>query len=95
MICWKCGKENKIDSVSRSTECNFCHADLHSCKGCKFYSPGNHFDCKENISEPIADKDKANFCDFFMIKTDVAAGNSTQDDKAAKAKAAFNALFGD
>lgn len=93
MICWKCKKDNKMDFVGRSTECEFCHADLHSCKGCKFYAPGNHFDCKENISEPVADKEKANFCDFFMINTDVSA--DTNADKASKAKDQFAALFGE
>lgn len=95
MICWKCGKENKIDFAGRSTECDFCHADLHCCKGCKFYAPEDHFDCKENISEPVVYKDKANFCDFFMIKTESNSDISKNTDKAAKAKAAFNALFGD
>ena len=37
----------------RSTECPLCHADLHSCKGCKFYAPGNHYDCKETVDDII------------------------------------------
>ena len=95
MICWKCKKEINVESVQRSTECPLCHADLHSCKGCKFYAPGNHYDCKENVDSPISDKERANFCDFFMKKTDIFGSGSSGEDKAAAAKNAFNALFGD
>ena len=66
MICWKCGKENNIDSVFRNTECSSCHADLHCCKGCKFYAPGSHYDCRESVDSLVSDKEKANFCDFFQ-----------------------------
>ena len=93
MICWKCKKEIALDNVFRSSECSFCHADLHSCRGCRFYMPGNHFDCKETISEPIADKEKANFCDFFSPAGDVLL-NTSANDKAKAARDAFNALFG-
>lgn len=92
MICWKCGKEIKVEQVMRSTECPLCHADLHSCKGCKFYAPGNHYDCKETVDDVITDKEKSNFCDFFHI-TDIVTGGADKD-KAAAAKDAFNALFG-
>ncbi len=96
MICWKCKKEINIESVFRSTECPLCHADLHSCKGCKFYSIGSHNDCKETSADFISDKDKANFCDYFSPKTDIKNDGSSANssDKAQAAKDAFNALFG-
>jgi len=94
MICWKCGKETNIDSVFRTTECPLCGADLHCCKGCKFYSVGSHYDCKESVDSLVSDKEKANFCDYFQV------GNSFtnitfENKKAQDAKNAFNALFGD
>jgi len=96
MICWKCKKEIKIESVYRTSECPLCAADLHCCKGCKFYSAGSHFECKENIEELVKDKEKANFCDFFMVKKDIVAGSSDSgESKAEAAKKAFNSLFGD
>ena len=94
MICWKCGKENNIDSVFRNSECSSCHADLHSCKGCKFYAPGSHYDCKETVDSLVSDKEKANFCDFFQVGNSVN-NNSEANKKAQDAKNAFNALFGD
>lgn len=92
MICWKCGKEINITGVFRDTECPLCKADLHSCKGCKFFSKGSHFDCRETVEDLVSDKERANFCEYFsannQIKTDVQKNQSD-------AKDAFNALFGD
>ena len=95
MICWKCNKEIGIDQIFRTTECPICHAQLHSCKGCKFYAPGSHFDCKESVDDPVSDKERANFCDYFSpILNGGAASGSNSKEKADAAKAAFNALFG-
>lgn len=94
-MCWKCGKENKVAlPLSRSAECEFCGADLHSCKNCSFYSPGSHYDCHETIDELITDKERANFCDYFKFANKSSAKNNS-DDAAAKAKKAFDSLFGD
>jgi len=95
MICWKCKKEISVETVYRNTECPLCHADLHCCKACKFYSAGSHYDCKENVDTPVSDKERSNFCDFYMVKTDISASGSGETDKSAAAKNAFNALFGD
>ena len=93
MVCWKCSKELSQSEVYRTSECPSCHALLHCCKGCKFYSKGSHFDCRENIEDPISDKESANFCDFFSpIKEKRESEND--DKKAKEAKDAFNALFG-
>ena len=63
---------------------------MHVCRNCRFYSPGAHYDCRETVEELVADKEKANFCAAFSLRTDFASG----DDKAAKAREAFNSLFG-
>ena len=92
MICWKCKKELKDAQIYRTTTCEFCGADLHCCKGCEFYSVNSHWDCRESIIEPVTDKEKANFCDYFRAKK--TAGASEDNTKAKAAKDAFNALFG-
>lgn len=92
MICWKCKKNFEMDKVFRSSECPFCHVDLHACKGCKFYAPGNHFDCKETVDNPVADKEKSNFCDFFAPSEKIEVAG---DSKKTAALDSFNALFGD
>ena len=93
-MCKKCGKPINQISITRSSTCDFCGADLHSCINCKFYSPGSHYDCHENVDELIKDKDRANFCDYYSPAQIAASGEKSINDKAAKAKAAFDALFG-
>lgn len=94
MICWKCKKEILVENVTRNTECPLCGCDLHSCKGCRFYSAGSHYDCKENVDYPVSDKERANFCDFFAIDSNKKSENNLkEDDKAKKARDLFNSLF--
>lgn len=90
-MCWKCGNiiDNNIQ-VFRDTTCSFCSADLHVCKNCKYYDEGSHYDCHETIEEPVFDKEKANFCDYFSIKTTF---KSATNNKKESAKLAFDNLF--
>ena len=93
-MCKKCGKPISQTSIGRSSTCEFCGADLHSCINCKFYSPGSHYDCHESVDEVIKDKERANFCDYFSPAQSTGGSLSSKEDKAAKAKAALDALFG-
>lgn len=97
-MCKKCGKPMPEVNIYRDSTCPNCGADLHSCINCKFYAPGSHYDCHETIEEPVRDKDRSNFCDFFKPAV-IAFGSGTglaggsASDKAQKARDAFNALF--
>ena len=93
-MCKKCGKSITQASITRSSTCEFCGADLHSCINCKFYSPGSHYDCHETIDELVKDKDRANFCDYFSPAKIEAGEGGTAKSKSDDAKAAFAALFG-
>lgn len=93
-MCWKCGK-NIGDSLQifRTTVCPDCGADVHSCRNCLFYERGAHYDCKERIDDPVWDKERANFCDWFSARRAVSA-SAAPDKKAAAARDMFNSLFG-
>jgi len=56
------------------------------------YMPGFANDCREPVSEPVPDKDRANFCDWF--KPSLAAFSGKRDEKEELRKS-FNRLFGD
>lgn len=97
-MCWKCGE--KIDlsqGVYRNSVCPKCGADLHWCKGCKFYSPGSHFDCRESVEDLVKEKDRANFCEHFMAGKNSVSANEINSEKKANekraARSAFDALF--
>ncbi len=92
-VCHACGAvvENPRE-VYRNSTCPRCTKDLKVCLNCKFYSPGAHWDCSETIDEPVADKERANFCTFFVFGQRGAKGGGP-DSSGAKKK--LDRLFGD
>ena len=92
-MCWKCGSENLVDMVSRSSECPQCHSDLHCCRNCIHYMPGSHYDCHETVDELVGDKEHSNFCGFFSPRRKFDSKGPGNDEKKSKAVDAFNALF--
>lgn len=93
LSCWQCGNllENVIFPMSRREDCPACNADQHVCKMCKEFDGHKH--CNEPRAEDVTDKEKANFCDYFLPSGEVFAKTSRQKEIDAKAKLA--ALFGD
>jgi len=66
-ICWDCGKEMpEIVSIGRQTTCPICHASLHCCKNCDFYDPNEENQCREPAADWVSDKERANFCDYYV-----------------------------
>ena len=89
-VCVFCGipLEDNLE-VHRSTTCASCGKDLKICLNCRFYSKGAHNDCLETSAEPVRDKDRSNFCDYFQFKT---ARDQTSSKKNSKEE--FLKLFG-
>lgn len=90
-MCWKCG--TKIlpgTKIYRDSVCSSCGADLKVCKNCQFYQTGARYDCHETIDEPVFDKEKANFCDYFKYKEVTGESKKSSED----AKNQFKNLFG-
>jgi len=93
--CWKCGSELKklLLPFSRSEECSSCNADLRVCRGCKNYAADVADACTEERAEFVADKDRANFCDYFDPH---ATAYRKQDDvDAQRARNELAELFGE
>ncbi len=65
-MCYYCGEPAGNIKVTRESLCSICQKELKVCLNCRFYDEGAHWDCKENISEQVIEKDRANFCEFFM-----------------------------
>ena len=94
LVCWKCGASltELTLPLRRLEECRQCHAELHVCKLCEWYSIGVAKHCREPIAEEVKDKERANFCDYFKPRPDVYTPTNTH--AAAKAQAELDALFG-
>ena len=96
-MCWYCGSPvTEPDPIGRGARCAVCGKDLRSCRDCRFYLSGARGDCSETNAEPVADKDRGNFCDWFSINPKYrseTAGHKKDMEKAGAAKAAFDNLF--
>jgi hypothetical protein len=96
-MCWFCGSPVAVEEpIGRSFRCEDCGKDLRVCKNCRFYLPGSRGDCSESSAEPQADRERANFCDWFSLDPryrKATAGRGEERDKTQAAKVAFEDLF--
>lgn len=89
-VCPFCGKEVE-GPVHRGSVCPSCGRELRCCLACRFYSPGAHYDCREDVDEQVCDKERANFCEFFSLGA--GPGGASAQERRKKDKAAFDRLF--
>lgn len=61
------------------------------CRNCAYFAPGSHNDCREPAAERVVDKERANFCEYFMLDTARAA--TGRGERSADPRAALEALF--
>lgn len=94
-ICFSCGT-SLPDTLPfhRSDSCEHCGADVRVCRNCRFYDPGAQWQCREHISEPVSDKTRANFCDYFQARRDGNSGGTGATDSSS-ARTQFDKLFGE
>jgi hypothetical protein len=89
--CHRCGAPLAPDRPSRRDACVACGADVRVCRNCDFYAPGLQADCREPAAERVADKERANFCEFFSLAVgQVPPGGG---EEGAGARDALEALF--
>lgn len=65
--CWSCQGDISL-SVGFRDECPNCRRDTHVCLNCRFYDPGAFRQCRETVPEPVVEKEKRNFCEYFKPK---------------------------
>jgi hypothetical protein len=83
MRCFACNVDVPVASGERigfRDDCERCGADLHVCKNCTHHDPSAYNECRESNAERVADRDRANRCDYFSpadaagIAPDAAGG---------------------
>ncbi len=80
MNCWRCGTAIEIgERVGFRACCPKCDRPLHVCRNCGFHDPGYHNQCRETMAELVADKERANFCEYFGA----AASRDVRSDSGA------------
>jgi len=72
--CYNCGWEwRKPQTPAFREMCPRCDAFLHCCKNCSLYDETAPHGCKSPTVEPVADKERGNFCgEFRFIQTQTA-----------------------
>ena len=86
--CWKCGHalDDMPMPLRRRDECPACGTDLHVCRMCEFYAPSVAKSCREPVAEEVNDKERANFCDYFVGQPLAAAAGGVAEAEAARSQ---------
>lgn len=88
--CWSCGAKLESHEYGRETNCLSCSKPTRVCRNCRWYAPGRTNDCLEPVAEPIKEKDRPNYCEFFEPTDEPAESSAgTQDDHLKAAEALF------
>jgi hypothetical protein len=95
-MCWYCGSPVTLpEPVGRAARCGDCGKDLRCCMSCRFFLPGSG-DCRESGAEKPAERDRANFCDWFSLDSKYrgpTGGREREREAASSARSAFGDLF--
>jgi len=85
--CHKCKNEIKVDKiVGRKDICPFCQADLRCCLNCRHYDHGSYNHCREPQADRVIDKDRSNFCDYFIFRDSTSEDKSKQSNDSIRKK---------
>ena len=91
--CHNCGAPVAVDEpMPRDRECENCRTDLRSCLNCRHYDTAYNNSCRETEADPVPDKKRRNFCEFFSFSREpfkVGAGSTRADDARKKLEAMF------
>jgi hypothetical protein len=93
--CWKCGVEYTLAGTPGRSETCICGADLKVCLNCVSYDPRVAHQCRDRRAEPVADKQMANFCEYFEMARREFVPKAENNSRETKARDAFKKLFGD
>lgn len=92
--CHQCGWEyTPTRQPGRSESCERCQAELHVCLNCSYYEARRTHQCREPRAEPVADKDRANYCEWFELARR-AYGPATSGSAAADPRDQLKKLLG-
>ncbi len=92
ILCYNCRKELNLQAgtpLLRSEECPYCYASLRCCRMCNFYDAKAYNNCHETEAERIVDKEKANYCEYFILYGSKEKKLTPAEELLQKANALF------
>jgi len=82
-VCHRCRQALEgSDVIGRNDVCPQCGADLRCCLNCRHFEPGAYNQCREPQAERVLDKERANFCDCFVVRETGAYSTTRAAPKA-------------
>ena len=93
--CHNCGKKWELDGQpGRSESCHGCNEDLRICLNCVHHDRGVAYQCLERRAEPVTEKNRSNFCEYFDFALRDCSGSGGVNKRVEEAKNMFDELFG-
>ncbi len=93
--CQICGTAVPLDEpIPRDSTCESCGTDLRSCVQCRHYDTTRNNQCTETEADPVVDKTRRNFCEFFYFSRAAGGARRADSGRADEARAKLDALFG-
>ncbi|HYM80836.1 MAG TPA: hypothetical protein VEY91_05420 [Candidatus Limnocylindria bacterium] len=92
--CRHCGTPSALsEPIGREATCDGCGRDLRACVQCRHYDLAYNNACRETMADPVVDKDRRNFCEYFSFNQEPFASPAAKDRSAA-ARARLEQMFG-
>jgi len=82
-------------SPGRTELCAGCRAELRCCLNCVAYDAAAAQQCRDRRAEPVLEKDRGNFCEFFQFATRVWSKAPPANSREQAARDALKSLLGD
>jgi len=94
--CHVCGAPVTIDEpIPRDAECGSCRNDLRCCRNCRHWDPRYTNECTETMAEPVEDKARRNFCEYFYFNRAPFVAAPRDKTRESEARAKLAGLFKD
>ena len=95
LVCQSCGTVVPwSEPIPRDSSCEKCGTDLRCCRNCRHWDSRYSNQCTETQADPVQDKTRRNFCEFFYFSRAAFTGTpGAGKDRAAEARAKLEALF--
>jgi len=87
--CWHCGANLGAHDYGRETGCAGCNKPTRVCRNCRWFDTSRASACQETRAEPVLEKERANFCEFFEPTTPTSAGSVTPEEALRQAAEAL------
>lgn len=94
LVCQACGRALSVfEPIPRDAACEGCGRDLRCCRNCRHWDVHYSNECTETEAEPVPDKSRRNFCEYFYYSRAPFVAGASGRDRAAEARAKLESLF--